>query len=286
MRSWIMIILLSCSFGAMAQGLVWGGKSDANQSGATVIVSADSSKASQTVRRASTGVIVQGLPEQDQHALPFDDSWYYGADVDKYFVYVPGDCQLGAISGCTMDFMIGAYEVTNDQFAEFSYGHFSGKYKTADLSLPSLPVVNVSVDQAKRYAEWLSEKTGKKFRLPTLSEWEKASSIIAVDEYVCLYANFSKRESNLPVRSGRSDECDFGITAAASIGSLEPTQNGLYDIYGNVAEWVCRGNSSQQCSDASSFVAVGGSWQSLPSEKKIFSGELSNTVGFRLVQDL
>ena len=78
------------------------------------------------------------------------------------------------------EYAIGKYPVTNREYQVFiqESGHpappgWNGSEYPENTA--SHPVVNVSWDDAVAYCTWLSEKTGKKYRLPTEAEWEKAA---------------------------------------------------------------------------------------------------------------
>ncbi len=77
-------------------------------------------------------------------------------------------------------FEIGRYPVTNAQYAEFvrAMRHDAPRHWPEGCVLDELaghPVVNVAWSDAVAYAAWLSEKTGRPYRLPSEAEWEKAA---------------------------------------------------------------------------------------------------------------
>lgn len=72
-------------------------------------------------------------------------------------------------------FALGLYEVT---FAEYDAFALATGRKLPDdqgWGRERRPVINVSWDDAQAYAQWLSERTGKRYRLPTEAEWEYAA---------------------------------------------------------------------------------------------------------------
>ena len=97
------------------------------------------------------------------------------------------------------------------------------------------PVVGVSWHDAKRYAVWLSLKTGREYRLPSESEWEYAArgGVDSADFWEgkegesCEHANLMQNK-----------HCDDGYDLAAPVGSYRENAFGLHDMLGNVAEWV------------------------------------------------
>jgi formylglycine-generating enzyme required for sulfatase activity len=95
-----------------------------------------------------------------------------------------------------------------------------------------MPAINVSWDDAKRYVGWLSLLTGKDYRLLTEAEWEYAAR-----------AGANSRYSWGDDPRGGNANCDgcgspWDLQQTAPVGSFRPNAFGLYDMHGNVWEWV------------------------------------------------
>ncbi len=104
---------------------------------------------------------------------------------------------------------------------------------------------------AVKYCEWLSEKTGRTYRLPTPAEWEWAArggAETLTAEQIKEMAWFNGNSS--------SDEFPDGKTHPA--GKLKPNGYGLHDMFGNVCEWVLDPGEDALTNP----VAAGGSWKS------------------------
>ncbi len=194
-------------------------------------------------------------------------------------------------------FALGKYEVTFDEYDRFALA--TGRTLPSDMSWGrrSHPVINVSWEDSQAYAQWLSEATGKGYRLPTESEWEYAARTGGKDE----------------IWAGTSDEDQLkdyavyrGANRTGEVGNKKPNRLGLYDMSGNVWEWVkdCvhrdytgapRDGAAwleADDGDCDRRVVRGGSWSydSLglrASNRGRGSRYLSNTdAGFRLAQDI
>lgn len=175
-------------------------------------------------------------------------------------------------------FYLGIYEVTKAQFAKFveethyktdpETNHKGGfGYSTRDKTrvqrtlyswknwgVPqgdASPVVNVSWNDATRFCEWLGQKEGKRYRLPTEAEWEYACRAGTTTIYyngnnpedlvqIGNIADATARGTFPPTKFpewakavGSSDGWSF----TAPVGGFSPNNFGLYDMTGNVAEW-------------------------------------------------
>jgi formylglycine-generating enzyme required for sulfatase activity len=89
------------------------------------------------------------------------------------------------------------------------------------------PVIYVSWDDSQAYISWLREKTGKNYRLPTEAEWEYACRAGTVTKY-----SFGDGISPAFANYGRNE------LHTKEIGSYDPNPWGLFDMNGNVWEWV------------------------------------------------
>jgi formylglycine-generating enzyme required for sulfatase activity len=108
----------------------------------------------------------------------------------------------------------------------------------------SHPAVCISWHEAQSYVAWLQRRTGKPYRLPTEAEWEYAARAGTATRYsfgtnenaLCGYARFADLNSQF----GWHDACHSEVATygAAPVGSLKPNPWGIFDMHGNVWEWV------------------------------------------------
>ncbi len=108
------------------------------------------------------------------------------------------------------------------------------------------PVVCVSWSDANAYAEWLTQKTGRKYRVPSAVEFEYASRAGSAapwywgtdPEEACDYANIGDRAFSEKYPTRPSFPCTDGYVHTSPVGKFKPNKFGLYDMVGNAWEWT------------------------------------------------
>jgi len=173
------------------------------------------------------------------------------------------------------------------------------------------PAVCVSWNDARAYVRWLSQKTGKRYRLPTEAEWEYAARAGTTTarywgenpDQACRYANVADRTTHQGSSWNAKHNCNDGHWFPAPVGSYAPNKFGLYDVLGNAWEWTedCWNASySGAPGDGSAWlggncsqrVARGGSWLDDPRgarsglRNRGSSGGRYDDFGFRLARTL
>jgi formylglycine-generating enzyme required for sulfatase activity len=159
------------------------------------------------------------------------------------------------------------------------------------------PVMNVSFDEALQYVAWLSKMTGRPYRLLTEAEWEYAARAGSTTAYYW-GAEIGKGNANC---NGCGSKWDNLQTSPA--GSFAANQFGLFDMAGNVWQWVqdCyhedyngapTDGSPWTIGDCSRRVIRGGSWYSTPqflraaNRERLNPGNRDNGLGFRVGRTL
>jgi formylglycine-generating enzyme required for sulfatase activity len=230
-------------------------------------------------------------------------------------------------------FAMGQTEVTRGQFAVFanetgfqSLGCLVNNGKTWVIDRTKSwrdpgfsqddehPVVCVNEGDAIAYADWLSRKTGKRYRLPSEAEWEYvARAGLASGKpwgdkpaLACAHAKVADRSHAARFSSKTAEmffPCETGYAFTAPVAHYQANGFGLFDLYGNVREYVgdCwsptyldRGPSTAARTDGDCQTAVlrGGGWFDAPSNirpSRRFreSRDLRRAdQGFRVVKEL
>jgi formylglycine-generating enzyme required for sulfatase activity len=189
-------------------------------------------------------------------------------------------------------FAIGQYEVTFRQWdACVAAGGCKTKPGDAGWGRGQRPVINVSWDDAQQYVKWLSGKTGQTYRLPSEAEWEYAARAGTTTPFA-----FGERITTA--------QANVGGSKTLPVGSFAKNAWDLYDLYGNVEEWVqdCWHGSYQGApADGRAWVSNcaedrrllrGGGWRSGPlfahsADRFRVEPALRNfNIGFRLARML
>jgi len=256
-------------------------------------------------------------PEPDQNANPTKTTIpniVYGGKNSPALIRIPaGSFTMGDDGNMhtapahkvsfSKPFAITKYEIT---FAEYDFfAQSTGRPLPGDngWGREDRPVIHVSWDDASAYAQWLSKTTGKKFRLPTESEWEYAARAGSTTQF--WWGNNeqdAKGKANCRRGCFSSFSGLFG-SKTSPVGTYAPNAFGIYDTAGNVSEWVqdCyQENYAKASSNGSAYeekqcsgrVVRGGSTkdniQRLISSARddIPAGYINETLGFRLVMEL
>ncbi len=178
---------------------------------------------------------------------------------------------------------------------------------------PGDPVIHVSWDDAQAYVNWLAEGTGKSYRLPAEAEFEFALRAGSKTRYWWGNASPSRVVENLTGDGDNSRSRRFWAVAfstysdkfwgPAPVMSFEPNPYGLFDMGGNVSEWVrdCWHDTYVRAPlDGSAWinpgcdqrVIRGGHWASSPEQTRSAyrrfakSDDHDARVGFRIARDL
>jgi len=242
----------------------------------------------------------------------------------------------------TRPFAIGKFEVTVAEFRVFvdaAQYHSEGDCRTTNAGAwarlsdrswrnPGFtnpqtdlePVVCVSWDDARAYVDWLSKLTGKVYRLPSETEWEYAArggtstpryfgahdsdedSLLSLAcDYANVYDALAGAEFGFSYPSAR---CNDGFVFTAPVGSFKPNAFDLFDMLGNVREWLqdcytasyrgrpADGRAWQWAGGCELRGVRGGSWATRPADTRAsargaeLQGLRQSDLGFRVARDL
>ena len=129
-------------------------------------------------------------------------------------------------------FSISKLEVTFSEYDKFARA--TGRRMPYDESWGrrTRPVINVSWNDARAYAAWLSKRTGQRYRLPTEAEWEYAARAGSTEK--------AWWDSNSAVKPANCFNCGskWDGKSTAPAGSFSGNAFGLFDTAGNAQEWT------------------------------------------------
>ncbi len=235
-------------------------------------------------------------------------------------VLPPGRFQMGNNAGppserpahrviLSQPFAVSKYEITVAEFLKFvaqTERDIDSRIYKLDAQMP---VAQITHDDAIAYTRWLSTQSGQRYRLLTESEWEYAARAGSNGAYsfgndprnMCQYGNISDLSAKQIFRAWQVTDCDDGQVRPSQGGKYKPNKFGLYDMHGNVAEWIleCGMPDYSQASGIGSQPTVGasceshgyrgGSWDSTAQETALSyrnaSSRMSDDRGLRVLRE-
>jgi formylglycine-generating enzyme required for sulfatase activity/uncharacterized caspase-like protein len=260
------------------------------------------------------------LSPAEERSLKPQDSFTECAHCPEMVVIPAGNFLLGSPAGeegrmanegpqstvtFVRPFAAGKYAVTFEEWdACVAAGGCNG-YRPSDEGRPrgQHPVVNVSWEDAQTYVAWLSKSTGKAYRLLSEAEREYATRAGSTTPF-WWGASISTKQANYDGTAsyGGGEKGEFR-QRAVPVDSFAPNAFGLYQVHGNVQEWMadCWRSSYQNASsdgaasnagDCGRRVLRGGSWYDGPqllraaARSGFYPAYRSNKIGFRVARSL
>jgi formylglycine-generating enzyme required for sulfatase activity len=174
---------------------------------------------------------------------------------------------------------VGRFEVTRVQYAAFDES-----YKIPE-GTENWPASGITFEQASDYCKWLSEKTGRKYRLPKESEMEKligaAAGNASRENNLDWWAGYTLTPDEVPYLMAKVTELEKHGQLLKECGSSPPAGKkdvpGFWDLAGNVSEWTITEDGKGK---VMGFSAVS------PTDKRCeYTPPPPRYVGFRVVLD-
>lgn len=206
---------------------------------------------------------------------------------------------------------IMTHEVTFNQYDKFAKDVGAELPDDSGWGRGDRPVINVAWNEAETFAQWVSEQTGQKYSLPSEAVWEYAARAMTSTDFffgndvtqLCQYGNVADITEGLQRKGKPLVNCNDGFgRLTAPVQEFKPNAFGLYDMSGNVREWVqdCYHDSyenapidgSARLDDCNTEDKVlrGGAWFSFPwitsaSTRQSDSPFVASfSIGFRLMR--
>jgi formylglycine-generating enzyme required for sulfatase activity len=228
---------------------------------------------------APTRAIVYPLTPEREQALRPKDTFKECANCPEMVVLPSGSYTMGSppsergrwddespqhIVTIAKPFAVAKFDITFDEWAACAAGGGCDGYKPPDQGWGRgrRPVINVTWYDANAYVTWLAKTTGKTYRLLSESEWEYAARAGTTTAYYW--------GDNIGTNNANCESCgsQWDNQQTAPVGSFSPNQFGLYDMAGNVDQWL------QDCYNATydGAPADGSAWISGDCKSRIVRG--------------
>jgi formylglycine-generating enzyme required for sulfatase activity len=231
-------------------------------------------------------------------------------DCPEMIVIPSGSFNMGSTEGETNEqpvhlvtiakpFAMSMTEITQAQWKNIM-GNEPSRFSNCGVNCP---VEQVSWETVQEFVRKLNSKTGKQYRLPNEAEWEYAARAGSTSKYPWgeqashEFANYGEDDCCMGLALGRDQWVD-----TSPVSSFPPNAFGLYDMVGNVWEWVedsyhddfndAPSVNVAWSGDGSTHVVRGGSWNFDPEFMRVsirsrFAPEIRiNSIGFRLARSL
>ena len=212
--------------------------------------------------------------------------------------------ERGLDEGPEFNVCVGAFKMSMFEITFAEYDFFA---RETARTLPddegwgrgTRPVVNVNWNDASAYASWLSNQTGRSFRLPTEAEWEYAA-LAGGNEIFHTGRTVTSDQANINgTISYNGSAIGVLISQTLPVGSYSANAFGLHDMHGNAWEWTCSiysnpySGAEQVCGSGafSERSLRGGGWNSQPANARAANRSSDipsfsfDAVGFRLAED-
>ena len=205
----------------------------------------------------------------------------------------------------TEPFAVGVYEVTFGEWdACVKEGGCNGYQPHGEgWGRGGRPVINVSWDDARAYVDWLSQRTGKRYRLLSESQWEYVARAGTMEPFhtgATISVDQANYDSSYTYGSGQKGRYR-GRTV--EVGTFLPNAFGLHEVHGNVWEWTqdCWNDDytgaptdshAWEAGECEQRVLRGGSWGDVPwllrsaDRGKDEPGNRDPKIGFRIARTL
>jgi formylglycine-generating enzyme required for sulfatase activity len=241
------------------------------------------------------------FPLSGHAALKAGDSFRDCPQCPEMVVIPAGEFMMGAerfeneqpVHKVTLkQFAVSKYEISFAEYDYFCEQTDRAKIGDGGWGRGKQPVININWLDTQAYTEWLSEKAGKTYRLPTEAEWEYVSR--AGTNTGFWWGNeLGKNQANCENCGSQWDN-----KQTAPVGSFKPNAFGVFDTLGNVYEWTCSqysktydGNELKCAERPESPTFRGGAWNdnlSLLETTRVWAPLITrgDFLGMRVVKEL
>jgi formylglycine-generating enzyme required for sulfatase activity len=207
-------------------------------------------------------------------------------------------------------FALATREATRGEFAAFvrDSGHTVGKCRDSGGPLAMLrrrswqepgftqrddePVVCVTHEDATAYAQWLTRKTGQRYRLPNAGEWLAAARGMGASTEPCRVGNVLDASVSERALTRERYACNDGAPHTAAVGRYVANALGVFDLIGNVGEWLDGCAAASGAGGCAARPWAGSSWRAgedvaLAAVNEPRAGEPGAPwIGFRVLREL